>query len=97
MEIVSPFGPSAPEQMFAARKEQIQLINRGAKRYKTRGLRSVSRRAVAAPRSHSLRKMADGVRHPALRSSAAYSWTHGSSAIHPYRTSTPDDHAGVGK
>ena len=49
----------------------------------------------ALRRSHSLRKMAHGVRSPAGSSSAVYAWTHGSSAMLPYGTSTPYHHAGV--
>jgi len=49
----------------------------------------------ASRRAHSLRKMAHGVRRPAWMSSAVYAWTHGSSAMMPYGTFSPDHHAGV--
>jgi len=51
----------------------------------------------ASRRAHSLRRMAQGVRRLAWRSSAVYAGTHGSSAMLPYGTSTPYHHAGVNR
>jgi len=95
--VVSPLGPSAPEQMFAAPKERMLSINDGCKRHNTRRLRNASRRAMAALRDHSLRNMAQAVLRPAWNSFAAYTWTHGSSAIHPLGSSNPYHHTGDGK
>jgi len=95
--VVSSLGPSAPEQMFAALKERMLSINHGCKRHNTRRLRNASRRAMAALRDQSLRHMAHAVLLPAWSSSAAYTWTHGSSAIHPLGTSNPYNHTGDGK
>jgi len=49
----------------------------------------------ALRRAHALRKIAHGVRRPAGSSSAVCAWTHGSSAMLPYGTSTPYHHTGV--
>ena len=95
--IVSPSGPSVPEQMFSTPKERIQPINRGGKRLSTRRLWKASRREMVSRRARSLRKMDQKVRPPAWRTCAEYAWTHGSSAIHPMGTSAPCHHAKGGR
>ena len=95
MVVASASGPSAPTQMLAGLEERILSKRRGGTRLKNLRLRKVFMRTTAASRAHSLQKMAYGTRRPAGSLSAVYAWTHGSSVVLPYGTSTPYHHKEV--